>query len=98
MELTDVDWGRIPERMRGGITRYVERGIRPGGFLTAVICNDLSWAAGSADATNRLLLWDYVKFFYNYAPHECWGSPEKFQAWLKEKGDGDARHSPDHSP
>ena len=45
IKITD-DWTfrhqTIPEHMRGGIERYVNHGIPPGSFLTAIICNDLS--------------------------------------------------------
>jgi hypothetical protein len=77
----NANWGRIPERMRGGIERYISHGITPGDFLTAVIRNDLKEACGRADDENRYLLWDYVKFFYNEAPSECWGSEAKMSAW-----------------
>ena len=80
--MSDVNWGRIPERMRGGIERYINHGVPPGDFLTAVICNDLRDACGRADDENRYLLWDYVLFFHNEAPSSCWGSPEKMRAWI----------------
>ena len=81
------DWGGIPERMRGGITRYLEHGIPPGHFLTAVICNDLREACERADDENKHLLFEYVKFFYCHTPVGCWGSPENFEAWVKRGGD-----------
>ena len=72
----------IPERMMGGIQRYIEQGIPPGSFLTAVICNDLKEAVGRADGENLRQLPAYVSYFYNDAPSACWGSPEKYEAWL----------------
>lgn len=39
---------RVPIGLRGGMLRYVDHGIPPGGFLTAVICNDLLEATGRA--------------------------------------------------
>lgn len=72
----------IPNYMVGGIMRWVEEGIPPGDFLMAVIENDLKEACGRADDTNRQLLWNYCNFFYNYAPSQCWGSPEKAKAWM----------------
>ena len=74
----------IPERMRGAISRYIELGIAPGDFLSAVICNNLSEAVGRADDENIELLPQYVAYFYNEAPEECWGSQEKMQAWIKK--------------
>ena len=74
---------RLPEGMHGGIERWIEPGIRPGSFLSAVLRNDLRTACEKADDTNRYLLFEYVSFFYNHAPSSCWGSPEKFAAWME---------------
>lgn len=82
----EPDFGDIPPDMCGGITRYIERGIPPGHFLTAVICNDLKQACARADETNRFLLFEYVKFFYNHAPAECWGSDVRFDQWVGHRG------------
>lgn len=82
-----VDWGMLPERMHGAIQRYLENGIPPGDFLTAVICNDLTEACSRADDENRHLLFEYVKFFYCYAPTGSWGSKDNFEAWMKHCAD-----------
>ena len=76
----------IPERMRGGIVRYILDGVEPGHFLSAVLTNDLTGAFGRADDENVRLIGDYIKFFYNYAPSGCWRSPENFKEWLKAGG------------
>lgn len=73
----------IPEYMHDGIVRYIKDRIKPGHFLTAVICNDLFDAVARADDQNVQALSGYVKFFYNYAPSGCWGSKEKMEAWLE---------------
>jgi len=75
----------IPERMRDSITRYIEDKIAPGDFLSAVIMNNLAEAIGRADDENIRNLPAYVNFFYNHAPSQCWGSPEKMATWLGEK-------------
>jgi hypothetical protein len=77
------DYG-IPERMHGGLIRYVEQGIPPGDFLQAVINNDLREACGRADDENKRLLPEYIMWFYNWAPGACWGSPENFKEWMEE--------------
>jgi len=74
----------IPEYMRDAIKLYLERGIEPGDFLSAVICNDLREAVGRADDVNIYNLPAYVNFFYNHAPHGCWGSPENMKAWMEK--------------
>lgn len=76
------DYDRAPEKFRGSLQRYIEQGIPPGGFLSAVICNDLKDACGRADHESRFMLFDLVSWLYNYAPSPCWGSPEKFKAYL----------------
>ena len=75
----------IPERMMGGLTRYIEDGIPPGDFLTAVISNDLAEAVGRADDENIRNLPAYVGYLYNKAPTSCWGSPGQMKRWMKEK-------------
>jgi hypothetical protein len=76
----------IPARMHGGIVRYVEDGIQPGHFLTAVINNDLREACGRADDENVQLLANYVRWFYNYAPSGCWGSSDSATRWARVGG------------
>lgn len=81
-----ADWSLIPSHMVGGLRRYIENGIGPGSFLTAVLCNDLREACGRADDINRACLFRYVQFLYMYAPSECWGTPAKFDAWCARGG------------
>ena len=76
-----INYSILPEHMREGAQRWIENGIYPGDFLTAVIHNDLTGAVGRADHINRNRLHDIVSFFYNDAPHSCWGDPEKTKAW-----------------
>lgn len=75
----------IPDRMGGGIDRYVNEGIIPGKFLQAIICNDLFVAFGKADDENFHNIAAYVDYFYNHAPATCHGSKEKMEAWVKHK-------------
>lgn len=84
MIYTFRDW-YIPERMMGGITRWIEYGIHPGDFLSAVLANDLSEACGRADDENLANLPAYVAYLYNEAPSACHGSPENVRAWKGTK-------------
>lgn len=81
-----ADWNLIPAHMVGGLRRYIENGIEPGSFLSAVLSNDLRGACEKADDENRHRLFDYVQFFYCYVPSECWGSPSKFKDWCERGG------------
>lgn len=81
----DVDYSKLPERLRDGARRWIEERIKPGDFLTAVIKNDLLWAFTYADDENLKKMHEIVKWWYNEAPHQCWGSPERFNSWKDQK-------------
>ena len=72
----------IPEHMHGGMLLYLLHGIPPGSFMTAVLMNDLREACSRADDTNKVALWNYVAFLYNYAPSSAWGSKERVIEWV----------------
>ena len=74
---------RVPGHIHNGIARYVVDHDGVGHFLTAVICNDLSAAISRADLDNLRNLAAVSAWFYNHAPAACWGSPEKYRAWLE---------------
>ena len=73
----------IPQRMMGGIERYINDRIPPGDFLMAVFQNNLSEAVGRADEENMANLPAYAAYLYNEAPQGCHGSPEKVKKWLE---------------
>lgn len=72
----------LPAHMRDVMQRYIENRLEPGGFLRAVLENDLVGSVMRADEINLERMYDYCLFLYNEAPSICWGSPEKVQAWL----------------
>jgi hypothetical protein len=78
--------GLLPSSLQGGIARYILQGIEPGHFLTAVISNDLFGAFGRADQNSVANMERLVKFFYNYAPSNCYRSPAHLEAWAKNGG------------
>ena len=82
----DIDYSGLPEHIRGGVQRYIEHGIQPGDFLEAVICNNLKESFKRADNTNIRRMFDIVYFFYNEAPINCWGSPERMKQWMEQGG------------
>jgi len=71
----------IPYYMIGAVKRYIINGNGPGSFLTAVICNNLRDAVNCGDEDNQRALAGWVKFFYNYTPSACWGSPDAYREW-----------------
>lgn len=75
--------------MIAGVKSYIENRRAVGQFLTAVICNDLFEAFARADDINKEAMHDWIKFFYNEAPTQCYGSRAKMLRWIKgEENDG----------
>lgn len=85
----------VPEHTQGGIKRYIEHGIEPGSFLYGVFCNDLKFAIGHADAINFGAIKEIMSWVYNYAPAECWGSPEKVNTWIEMANEQLKEDAPD---
>jgi hypothetical protein len=76
----------IPKHGALSLAGYVLHGWSPGGFLQAVLENDLVVAAHHADATNRNHLYDYAAVLQNDVPHNCWGSRSAVIKWLDKGG------------
>lgn len=70
------------EHIKESLERYVEHKIPTGGFLEAVLSNNLVEAVGRADSENIQRLPEIVRYVYNKLPSSCWGSPEKVKEWL----------------
>ncbi len=76
----------IPTNLRRGLDRYQHHHIKTGGFLEAVLSNDIEDAVGRADPNslaNLPAIQDYIK---DTLPAESWGSREKVRAWIQNKG------------
>jgi len=73
---------KIPGPTMGALQRYLDHGIMPGGFLTAVLQNDLKESMYRADDGNRAALAHLVRYLYNYVPMAAWGSPERVMEWV----------------
>lgn len=88
----------LPQHMRQPMVNYIEKGFAPGGFLNAVVANNLKEAVARADSINRHYLPEYADYLTWYAPASCWGSQARVDAWVvaggleglreKEKSDG----------
>lgn len=76
----------LPEHMRYSIQGYIDRGQPVGGFLTALLSNDLMEAFARADDQNIAAMKAWVKFLYNHAPNGCHGSSDKVVAWQRNGG------------
>jgi hypothetical protein len=81
--LTEAAYSRLPEHRRAEMQLYLEQGVRPGRFLTAVLCNDYMDLCAQADRAERDFLSVYSFWLYSYAPQDSYGSKEKFNSWLE---------------
>lgn len=73
----------VPLHLQPGLRGFIEQHIEPGGFLTAVLTNDLKEACSRADEVSKHSLWSIVHFLWNEAPSASWGSVEKVESWLQ---------------
>lgn len=76
----------IPERIAGGLARYVLERVRTGDFLMAVLKNNLSEAVGQADQECLTYLANIVIVVYNHIP--ICGRRDNVEAFLSLDPDG----------
>lgn len=72
----------LPADVVEDLAAYIKHRRHVGGFLRAVLENDLMAACGRGDDASLAALPACVAFLYNNAPAACFGSPGKVQAWL----------------
>jgi hypothetical protein len=82
-----IDYRDLPLHMQGAMQRWVENGIHPGGFLTAVLENDFVMAVSRADSVNKQNLVAYVTWLTTHAPYGCWGDRENVSNWKGLQGE-----------
>lgn len=87
MRQVDFDQYRdkIPSATLDGLKRYYQYGIAPGGFLTAVLCNDLAGAVGKADQHNIHCLKDICTLLHWDFPIAAWGSESNVKQWMASR-------------
>lgn len=80
--MREFDYSRIRPDIIASLNRYVTQGIPTGGFLQAVLENDLMMSFGRADEDNREALFHICAYVYNEMPYTCHGSPAVVAKWL----------------
>ena len=78
------EYQAIPAHTQEALTNYVEHKRYPGGFLTAVLTNNLMGAVSKADNQNIAALPLIAKYVYNHLPATSWGSEEKLHKWCED--------------
>lgn len=64
---------------------YLVHGYMPGGFLTAVLTNNLMGAVGSADHWNKERIPVIVGWIMNSLPHGSFGNDDFMRDWCRDK-------------
>jgi hypothetical protein len=78
-----IDYSTVPvDYMAGAVQRYVENGLEPGGFMTALLTNHLFDAVKRADGLNIAHIPQWVVWIETNLPFACYGSRDKYQAWI----------------
>lgn len=67
------------------LLRAVVDGLPCGGFLSAVLENDLRMAAGRADDTNARHLFAWAMVVANWAPAYVVGNPDRLEAHMERQ-------------
>lgn len=86
------DYDLIRPEMIRALRRYADEKIETGGFLRAVLENDLKGAVDAADWGNRAALSQFVIYCFNKIPAVSWGSPAKVEKWLEKGREERASH------
>lgn len=79
----------IPLHLWGGLRDYLLDRVPVGGFLTAVLSNDLAAAVERADAESEKALPALIRWLNMHADSRAWGSMSKVRSWLR----GSRRHA-----
>jgi hypothetical protein len=82
----EMDRYGVPEHLRDGIARYILYGIQPGRFLEGLLSNDLRGAATDSTPASFAAIPGILNFLYWNVPMDCYGTPERFNAWMKRGG------------
>lgn len=73
---------KCPAHLVAGLLCYLQNRVEPGGFLMAVLANDLADAVLRADPVSAAALPALVRWLHAHAPAHAWGSPSARTAWL----------------
>ena len=81
----DIYEAGVPDVTLQTIKDYVIKGWEPGGFVRAVLENNLSEAIARADENNLASLKDIVMYVYWCVPGIAWKSPDLVDEWMKHR-------------
>jgi len=70
------------EEAVSALRRYQEHQLDPGGFLRAVLSNDLTEAVNRGDAESLQNLPAITRYVFSNLPSNIWGSKEKIHNYF----------------
>ena len=76
-------YASVPDHIMPSLINFVEKGWEPGGFLQAVLTNDLFGAVGLADDINRSRLHNITVFIHNVFPGVIVRTKKGYNDWLE---------------
>ena len=79
--MTRPDASLIEPRFKESIDAFVATGRPTGGFLEAVLSNNLMESIARADDAALDNLPHIVAYLYNEVPGDCWGSSQRVREW-----------------
>ena len=85
MAICLIKGAKMRQDIKESIRDYADNHVPTGGFLAAVLCNNLKESFAQADEDNIRDMFEIVKYCYNEIPSICWGSPERVRNWLAER-------------
>jgi hypothetical protein len=87
-------YSMIPRRVRAALDAHVHDRRPSGGFVTALLENNLSLAFMQADDYSRAAMLEIVLYLWDELPADSWGSAEHVRRWIGQERAPSAR-SPD---
>ncbi len=82
-DVSNIDYSLAPEHLRIGLRNYIESGYVPGSFLQSILKGDIHAAIKVADNSSLMQLRSLIIFIEEEFPEVAYGTPEKFNNWLK---------------
>lgn len=76
---------KLPDYMQESTTAYILIGQKPGGFMRAVLSNDLYYAYARADDRNLIAMFQWAALL-NHLPNASWGSKHAVDQWIERGG------------
>jgi hypothetical protein len=81
----DPRYRDCPAEIRSSLAAYAEAGLMPGGFLQAVLANDLMDAVARADSFNIEMLPVIATYVREHMPPASWGSRAAVDEWVRRR-------------